>query len=764
MSSAEIAQAAPHLDPGTWHPGGAPDPLAIRHGLIGAPVSRLDGPLKVTGQARFAAEVPLDGMLYAALVYSTIPHGRIFRLDTAAAEAAPGVRLVMTHRNAPRMKPPALFGTSHLAAGPSTLPIMQDDRIHWNGQPVAVILADTQEQADHAGTLLAVAYEEAPASVSFEPSKAAPRTPEKILGEPAALSIGDAEAALAEAEVAIDQTYRTPRHNHSAIELHAATIAWEGDRLTIHDASQLVMAEAATVAGVFALEREQVRVLSPYVGGGFGGKCLWDHQILGAAAARLAGRPVRIALSREGVARIVGGRTRTEQRVALGARRDGRLTALVHTSIAPNSPHNDWPEQVTFPTRHLYATETLKVAQQVTEMHMLANTFMRAPGESVGTFAVESALDELAEKLGLDPVALRRRIEPAKDPTSGHPFSSRHLIEAYDKGAERFGWSRRAAAPRSRREGDWWVGMGCATGTYPYLRLQGGSARITLSADGSAVVATAAQEMGMGTATVHTQVAAERLGLPLDKVRFDYGDSSLPSGAVAGGSTQTAAIGAAVIQAQLTLVAELLRMAGNDSPLAGLDAGAVEGREGGLASRQDPARRESYASILKRAGRSEVSVTADAPPSEEGHRWSMHSTAAMFCEARVHAVTGEIRVSRFLGSFDCGRILNAKTAASQFRGGIIMGIGLALMEETEFDERNGRIMNPSLAGYHVPVHMDVPEIEVIWTDIPDPQAPMGARGIGEIGITGTAAAIANAIYNATGRRIRDLPITLDKLL
>jgi xanthine dehydrogenase YagR molybdenum-binding subunit len=367
-------------------------------------------------------------------------------------------------------------------------------------------------------------------------------------------------------------------------------------------------------------------------------------------------------------------------------------------------------------------------------------------------------------KLGMDPVELRIRNEPERDPTEGTPFSSRHIVEAWRAGAERFGWSKRNPLPGAVREGEWLVGMGCATATYPYYRMPGGAARITLTTDGHARVEVAAHEMGMGTATVQTQVAAERLGLKMDQVSFGYGDSIMPGSVLAGGSQQTASIGAAVIAAHQALVAELLKLAGNTSPLAGLSANEVGGLDGGLAKLDEPGRHESYMSILARARRDEVVVEAAAPPPMETQHWSMHSYGAMFCEVRVNAVTGETRVTRFLGSFDCGRILNAKTAASQFRGGIIMGLGLALMEETQFDERKGRVMNPSLAEYHVPVHLDVPEIDVIWTDIPDPHTPMGAHGVGEIGITGTGAAVANAVFNATGKRIRDLPLTLDKLM
>jgi xanthine dehydrogenase YagR molybdenum-binding subunit len=397
-------------------------------------------------------------------------------------------------------------------------------------------------------------------------------------------------------------------------------------------------------------------------------------------------------------------------------------------------------------------------------MDMIANTFMRAPGESIGTFALESAIDQLAAQLEIDPIELRLRNEPKRDPTSGKLFSMRNLVQAYRAGAQRFGWDKRAATPGAVRDGEWLIGVGCATATYPYYRFPGGAARITLSKDGHATVGFAAHELGMGTATVQTQVIADRLALSAEQVTVAYGDSSLPGTFVAGGSSQTASIGSSVIAAQRVLVTELLKIVRDGSPLAGLEADKIGARNGGLCKLDEPERWESYSSILGRAQRDELSVEASESPPQEMQQWSMHSFGAQFAEVRVNAVTGETRVSRFLGSFDCGRILNTKTAASQFRGGIIMGLGLALMEETQFDERTGRIMNPSLAEYHVPVHMDVPEIEVIWTDIPDPHAPMGAHGVGEIGITGVAAAVANAIYNATGKRVRELPITLDKLI
>lgn len=520
----------------------------------------------------------------------------------------------------------------------------------------------------------------APAVTSFDEAKKSPRQLENLLGQPPFVEIGDAEAALANSEVKVDLIYRTPRHNHNAIELHAATIVWNDDELRVHDASQLLDLTTGQLADIFGLDISKVHVTSPYVGGGFGGKCFWDHQILACAAAKLAGRPVRIMLSRVGVFRIIGGRTVTEQRVALGARTDGTLNALIHTGTAAMTTHNSCPEQFTFPARHLYGARTFRIGQDVADLDMLANTFMRAPGESVGTFALECALDELAEKLELDPIELRRRIEPEKDPTTGKPFSSRYLIEAYDKGAEQFGWDKRSRTPRQRREGEWLIGMGCATATYPYHRFPGGAARIKLTADGHVTVSTAVHDMGMGTATAQVQHLAARLGLPLEHVTFEYGDSRLPRGVIAGGSTQTASIGGAIIAATEVFMEELIKLAGNDSPLAGLSLPEVEARDGGLSHVSDSSRFESYQSILQRAGREELVCEAEAPAPAEMEAFSMHSYGAQFCEVRVSALTGETRISRFLGSFDAGQILNPKMATSQFKGGIIMGIGLALTE------------------------------------------------------------------------------------
>ncbi len=751
--------------PAGWLPGGTPDPLIERRAAIGRQASRLDGPLKVSGQARFAAEVAMEGLSHAALVHSPITRGRIARLDTSAAEAAPGVILVVTHRNMPRLGTLTLIGmTDMTAVGNSSLPILQDAQVRYNGQVVAAVIAETQEQADHAASLIAIDYAAEPARTVFEEAKVDARTPASVLIEKNHVSIGNAEGELDRAAHSVDNVYRTPGHNHNAIELHTVTAAWDGDSLLVHDTTQMVAPSATALAKLFGLKKEQVRVLSPFVGGGFGGKGMWDHQIVAVAVARMVGRPVRLTLSREGVYRIIGGRTPSEQRVALGADAAGQFTALVHSGYSVMPPYGACPEQYTLGSRALYNAKSFEIVQHHLDLDIVPNTFMRAPGEAIGTFAIESAVDELAHAMGVDPLELRLRNIAERHPISDTPFSQHALKRAYTDGAERFGWDRRQAAPGARREGEWRIGMGCATGSFPYTRMPGANVRITLRSDGSATIACSAQEMGMGTATVQAQHAADRLGLPLEAITFALGDSDLPAAPMAGGSSQTVSVAGAIIAGVEKLTGELLRLAGNASPIAGLRMGEVRLTDEGVASIADPARHESYRSILTRAAREEVTVTAAGSAPLEMFKYAMHSSSAVFCELRVSDVTGEVRVDRLLGSFDCGAILNPKTAASQFRGGIIMGLGLALTEETLFDERSGRIMNASLADYHIPTHLDVPRIDVMWTGIPDPRSPLGARGIGEIGITGVAAAVANAVFNATGKRVRDLPITLDKLL
>jgi len=738
------------------------------HRYVGRPIDRLDGREKVTGTARFSAEYPLDGLVHAALVFSTIPKGTITAIETAAAERAPGVMAVITHLNAPDMQVPKHLATgSAPSSGTTFVRILNTDRISWNGQPIAVVVADTEEQAEAGASLVDVTYARAAAVTSFEDSIPHATAPKDVLGESPEVKSGDPDAAVKSAPHTVDMTFTTPPYNHNAIEPHATIAVWDdASHLTVYDASQFTAGTAGSLSQAFGLGRQNVRLLAPFVGGGFGGKGgMWPGTQLCAMAARVVGRPVRLALTRAGVFRIVGGRTPSQQRVAIAANADGRFTAFIHEGVTAQSTDNHFPEQVSFPPRHLYAMESYRIGQKVTEVSRVANTFMRAPGESIGTFAVESAIDALSYELGIDPIDLRARNEPERDPVSGLPFSSRFMREAYQMGAERFGWQTRPAAVRAQRNGDWLVGQGVATGTYPVYRMVT-AARVRLNADATARIQTSCQEMGMGTATAQAQHAAERLGLPVEHILFEYGDSTLPAASVAGGSSQTISIVLAVHEAADQLVKQLLKLAEswNDSPLAGVSPDDVRPMKEGLFLKERPAAGETYTAILRRAGKEFVEAEVRTGSAREMLKYSMHSYAAQFCEVGVHTHTAEIRVRRWVGAFDTGRIINPKTAVSQFRGGIIMGIGMALTEETMFDDRSGRIVNATLAEYHVPVQADVPYIDVVYTDAPDPYTPLGAHGIGEIGITGVAAAIANAVYHATGVRVRSLPITLDKLL
>lgn len=740
------------------------DPLH-KHTYVGKPFSRVDGQLKVKGEAVFSAEFKLENIAYAALVHSTIAKGKITKIDVSEAEKADGVIKIITHENAPSLKvPPIIDPNGGKGAANSNLPIFKDGTIYWNGQPIALVVAETQDQAEYAASLVRIEYEAEVPTVSFDEQKANAIAPPSVLGEPAEVAVGDAEKGLKNAEFVIDYIYRTPRHNHNAIEPHATIAEWREDEgLTIFTTTQMLYNTRYTLAEMFSVKPETIRVIAPFVGGGFGGKSFWHDTPLCTIAAKMVNRPVKLALSRESVFRIVGGRTVSEQRVALGADKKGKFQALIQSGTTATTEYSGYAEQFTFPARHLYAAENIFVGQKIVNLDMVANTFMRAPGESIGSFALESAIDELALELKIDPIELRRINEPEKDPTKDTEFSMRNLVEAYRRGAEKFGWKN--AAPRTQRDGKWLIGQGVATAYYPAYRFPG-SARVRISADGTAIISTAAHEMGMGTATVQIQHAAERLGLPIDKVLFQYGDTDLPESPMAGGSNQTISVVASVAAAIEKAHKELLAIAGDeyDLPLSNVKYEQIEARNGGLFSVEDASKGETYAAILERAGQEYVEVEETSATPSEMMKYSMHSYGAQFCEVRVNEESGEVRVSRFLGSFDCGTILNPKTATSQFRGGIIFGIGAALTEETLFDERNGRIINPSLAEYHVPVNLDVPHIEIIYNDIPDEHTPLGAHGIGEIGITGVAAAIANAVFNATGKRIRELPITLDKLL
>jgi xanthine dehydrogenase YagR molybdenum-binding subunit len=555
--------------------------------------------------------------------------------------------------------------------------------------------------------------------------------------QPAETRRGDAEGALAAAEIRIDQTYVIPRENHNPIEMHATIAAWDGDRLTLWDKTQWVHNVADEIAAVFDIPAENIRVVSPFVGGAFGsGLRAWPHVTLAALGARVAGRPVEIMLSRREMYYAVGFRPHTVQRVALGASRDGRLAAIVHEGYQETSTYEEFTEALLDASRFLHACPNVYTRHRLAPMHVHTPTYMRAPGEASGIFALESAMDELAVALNIDPVELRLRNEPVEDEFKKLPFSSRSSRQCYRVAAERFGWSRRNPAPSSMRDGRWLIGWGMATATYP-MNYAPASARARLLPDGTAEVTSAASDMGPGTWTSMTQVAAETLGLPLERVKFTLGDTRLPRAPVHGGSMTMASVGSAV------------------------EAACRKVREEALAS----AGANDLAEAMRRLGRP-VEAAADVEPGEESQRFSMHSFGAVFVEVAVDADLGETRVRRMVGAYVAGRIVNPKTARSQCIGGMIGGIGMALMEHSVVDARNGRVPNANLAEYAVPVHADAPPVmDVIFVDEHDPHVnPLGVKGVAELAMVGVAPAIANAIYHATGRRIRELPVTPDKLL
>jgi xanthine dehydrogenase YagR molybdenum-binding subunit len=730
--------------------------------MIGAGVDRVDGPLKVTGGARYAAEFFPPNVAYAVMVQSAVPCGRI-RIDAGDALRMPGVLYVLTHRNAP-----ALPEKGRAAVNPPAgrvLSLLQGDEIHYNGEPIAVVVAETLEIATEAAGRLDVDYAFQPARLSFEQAKSAAHKPKKLVREEPDLAWGDVAAGLEQAQARVDYVYSTSMEHHNPMEPHATVAHWEGDRLTLYDATQYVSGVRQTLAKLMGISVENVRVVDPYVGGGFGCKgSMWSHVALAAMAARAAQRPVKLVLGRPQMFGPVGGRPRTEQRVLLAAQRDGRLTAIRHDVMSHTSVMEDYAEPSTLPTRALYACDNGAVTQRLVQLNVGVPTFQRAPGEATGTFALESAMDELAFALGVDPVELRLRNYADREPSSGKPWSSKRLRPCYEMAARRFGWARRKTEPRATREGHELVGWGMATATYPGHRLPA-SASARLLRNGTVLVRSGTQDLGTGTYTIMTQIAAQALGMPLDRVRFELGDTLMPEAPVSGGSMTAASVGPAVHDACVALRDKIVgaAIADPESPLYRMPANEIVLRDGLLASTR-VRQQESLALMAARQSDS-LEATASAKPGEEEKKFASRSFGAVFVEARVHEHTGVIHVPRIVGAYSVGKIMNAKLARSQLEGGIVWGLGEALFEASMLDERYGRIVNGNLAEYHVPVNADVQSIEVDFVEEDDQVfSPLGGRGIGEIGITGVAAAVANAVFHATGRRVRDLPITLDKLI
>ena len=730
---------------------------------VGEPLDRVDGRLKVTGGAKYAAEFPVPRVAHAVLVTSTIASGRVVAMDATAAERAPGVLKVLTPFNAPRLP-----GAPAVRGGTMRVPtLLQDPMVRYNGQPIGLVVAETFEQAIAATDLVRVRYAtERPMLDMDRAPRNPPETVRPMRGE-RVTHRGDYARGLADAAVRVDQTYTTPLENHNPMEVHSTLALWEGDALTLYESTQGISNVRSSVARTFGVPPEKVRVVSHFTGGGFGSKGgPWSHEALAAMAAREVGRPVKLVLTRRQMFGPVGGRARTVQRVTMGATASGVLTATRHASTSNTSMLEDWLEPAVTPTLMLYACPNLETQYDLVRLNVGSPTFMRAPGETTGTFALESAMDELAVALRMDPVALRLANYAERDPESGRPWSSKGLRACYALAGERFGWSRRNPEPRATRDGRWLVGWGMATATYP-ARRSPASALARLLPDGRALVRAGTQEIGCGTYTVMTQIAADALGLPPDRVRFELGDTTMPENPASTGSVTAASTGTAVHEVATQLRSRLVKLAIADpaSPLHGAAEGDVRVTDGRLTLASDGGSGESYATLLARQGGQPVEVTVSSRAGAEAQQYSMHSFGTVFAEVRVDEELGEIRVSRVVTAHDVGRVLNAKTASSQIIGGVVWGIGQALLEETLVDPHTGRYVNADLAEYHVPVNADVGAIDVHFVHEADAHVnPIGVKGAGEIGITGVGAAIANAVHHATGVRVRDLPITLDKII
>ena len=699
--------------------------------LVGTPLARVDAHLKVMGKAPYAAEFPAENLAHAVIVSACVGKGRIRGIDSAAIEKLPGVLAVISHLNAPQLAYRAHKGGIDPQTG-ERLHVLQDDRVlHW-GQPIAVVVAETLEQAEHGARHLPIRYDaEAPALPLLDARGVGHIDPTAMIeprgAYPANYSRGDVDAAFARADVKVDSEYRIPRENHNPMEPHATLARWEGERLTVWDKNQWVSNGADELAAVFGIPVENVQVICPFIGGAFGTSLrTWSHTTLAALAARHVARPVKLVLTRKQMFLGTGYRPETLQRVRLGASREGRLTALKHEGFAETSRYEQFMEALLNSTRFMYSCPDVAAIYRLVPQDVHTPNHMRGPGAASGMFALESAMDELAHALKMDPVELRVKNEPSLDEGRNIPFSSRSLPQCLRAGATKIGWERRRTDPGTHREGNWLIGLGVSSAVYHTLRAPAG-ARVRLRKDGTALIETSAADMGPGTYTSLTQLACDVLKLPPEKVRIVLGDSSFPRAPPHGGSQTMASLGSTVLAAcKAALVAKA-------------DRGGSE--------------------------TAEIVVTETTQGGDESQRYSMHAFGAVFAEVRVDADLGLVRATRLVGAYGAGRIINPRMAHSQAMGGMVGGLGMALLEQTQVDPRDGRIVNASLADYLVPVNADIPEIDAIFVDEHDPHVnPLGVKGLGEVAYVGVAAAIANAVFNATGKRIRELPILAEKLL
>jgi xanthine dehydrogenase YagR molybdenum-binding subunit len=741
-------------------------------GAIGRDVRRVDGPAKVRGCARYSGEIALPDLAYAEIVGSEIASGRVISIDTSAAERAGGVDGIMTHRNTPKVNQPPLVPS--LMGGPApgeTFFPMQDETVHYAGQPVAMVVADTLERAQYAASLVQVSYAETPSTTTIDQGRGDAYIPEKIFGGfiPGQVRRGDADQALAAADVRVDAAFSFAANHHNPLEMLTTTAAWDGDQLTLYDSCQGIKAVQLTVAALLGMSLSKVRVLTQFVGGAFGCKAMvWPHVTLAALAAQYVRRPVRLTVTRGQMFTSCGHREEQEQRIELGAGRDGRLTAIRHHKISVTSPFDDWAEPAFGASSQLYACANHEGVHRLVRGNTMTPTFTRGPGEALGVFTLECAMDELASELGIDPVELRLRNLTDVDPGTGHPWSSYGMRECLERGASRFGWEGRDPRPRSRREGNWLIGTGMASAAYPvafFMHTQ--RARAHMYADGTAIMQTATQEFGTGMATVMTQVAADGLGLDLDNVRFEFGDTDLPTAGSPVGSNGAMMASAAVYNAATGLRDQLIALAVGDadSPLHGADPSRVVVSGGLMTLAGDGGTGETYGRLMQRHFMNDAEAIGSWDPPPLDTPYGLLTFGAQFARVAVDADLGLVRVRQLTGAFAPGRVLNPRTARSQLMGGMLWGMGQALLEGTHMDANLGRWANTSLGDYLVPVNADAPEVDVELIEVTDEVVnPLGVKGVGEIGQVGSGAAIANAVYHATGHRPRELPIAVEHLL
>lgn len=740
--------------------------------IIGQDISRVDGPAKVTGAARYCGEIALPGLAHAQIVGAEVASGRITSIDTAAARRADGVVAILTHRNMPKVRtvplaPPLMGGP---APGETFFP-MQDEVVRYAGQPVAIVVADSLEQAQHAATLVRVTCASTPFVTTLDQGRADAYVPDKIFGGflPGQVWRGDVEAGLAAADIRVDASFRFAANHHNPLEPLTTTAVWDGDQLTLYDSCQGIKAVQLTVAAQLGISPSKIRVLTRYVGGAFGCKAMvWPHVTLTALAARQVRRPVRLTLTRGQMFTSCGHREEQEQRIQLGACDQGKLTAIRHHKISVTSPFDDWAEPAFGVASQLYACPSYEGVHRLVAGNTMTPTFTRAPGESLGVFTLECAMDELASELGVDPIELRLRNISDVDPNTGHPWSSHGLRECFERGALRFGWAGRDPSPRSEREGNWLIGTGMAAAAFPVrfvMRTQ--RARARMYSDGTAVVQTATQEFGTGMTTVMAQVAADGLGIDMRRLRFEYGDTDLPTAGSPVGSNGAMMVSGAVHNAAVALRDQLIALAVGDgrSPLHGADPARVVVAGGLMTLTGGDSAGETYVSLMRRHGMADAEATGSWDPPPLDTPYGLVTFGAQFARVAVDADLGIVRVRHMVGAFAPGRVLNPKTARSQLMGGMLWGMSQALLEGTRMDTSLGRWANASLGDYLVPVNADAPDVDVELIEVRDDvTGPLGVKGIGEIGQVGSAAAIANAVYHATGHRPRELPIAVEHLL